>query len=752
MNQATPAIAWSTPAAITYGTALSATQLNATATYQSGGSPAAVAGTFTYTPAAGTILSAGNTQTLSVHFVPADGTDFTTPADKTVTINVQPASLTPSVTASNKTYDGTTAATFTCSLSGVVGTDDVSCSGGTAVFASAAAGTGVTVTATGLQLSGAKAANYTLASTTATTTANITAKSVTISGVTAADKVYDGTLTATLNAANATLQGVVPVDASLVSLQSGAKAGSFSDKNVGVGKAVTASGFTLAGASAGNYTLTQPTGLTASITAKPLTVSGITANDKVYDAMTNATLNTASAALVGVISGDTIALVSTGATGTFLDKNVGTGKTVTVAGLTLANTAGSTNYSLTQPTATASITPKTLTVSGITANSKIYDGTNSATLNVGAAVLQGIIPNDVVAPVTSAATGNFADKSVGTAKPVTIAGISLSGADAQNYTLTQPTATADITAKSLTVTITVQNKVYDGSSSAIIASQGLTGVVGQDAVSLTGGTATFANKNAGIGKTVTVSGLTLSGADAGNYSISASTTTTADITPRPLTVTATGTSKVYDGNVTAAVTLHDDRVAGDNLTDAYASAVFGDKNVGQAKTITVSGISISGADLTNYSLANVTATATADITARTLTVSATADDKVYDGNNLATAHLSDNRISGDTFTETYTAATFADKTVASGKTVSITGISIAGGDAGNYILGATTATATASITARPLLVTATGVSRKYDGTTAATVTLSDNRLHSTFSRLATAGPASRTGTWVQLKL
>jgi hypothetical protein len=906
VSKVTPVLSWSAPAAITYGTALSATQLNATATYQSGGSPATVAGTFTYTPAAGTILSAGSNQTLSVHFVPTDATDFATPADKTVALSVQTASLTPTVTAFNKIYDGTTAATFTCSLSGVVGTDDVSCTGGTAAFVSAAAGTGVTVTATGLQITGAKAANYALASTTGTTTANITAKTLTISGVMAADKVYDGTLTATLNAANATLQGVVSVDVNLVILQSAARAGSFSDKNVGVGKAVSASGFTLSGASAGNYTLTQPTGLTASITAKPLTVSGITASDKIYDGTTTATLNTSSAALVGVISGETITLVTTGATGTFSDKNVGTGKTVTVAALTLTSTVGSTNYSLTQPTATASITAKTvtvsavtaanktydgtlsaslntnsaalvgvisgdavtlgtagstgsfadktvgvnkivsvtglsisgadsgnysltqptatasitakqvtasgvtaadktydgsttaalnlasaviqglisgdtvtlststasgtfadknagtskvvtvaglslagvdagnylltqptttasisaktITVSGITSNSKIYDGNTSATLNLGAAALQGIIPNDLVAPVTSAATGSFADKNVGTAKPVTVAGVTLSGADAQNYALTRPTTAADITPKSLTVAVTVQNKIYDGTTSAAIASQSLTGVVNQDAVSLAGGTAMFANKNAGVGKTVTVSGLILSGADAGNYSISTSATATADITPRPLTVTATGNSKVYDGNGTASVTLHDDRLAGDNLTDAYVSAMFGDKNVGQAKTITVSGISISGADLINYSLANITTTATADITARTLTVSATADDKVYDGNNSATAHLSDNRISGDTFTETYTAASFPDKTVGAGRTVSITGISISGGDAGNYILNAATATATASITARPLVVTATGVSRKYDGMTAATVTLSDNRL------------------------
>jgi hypothetical protein len=150
--------------------------------------------------------------------------------------------------------------------------------------------------------------------------------------------------------------------------------------------------------------------------------------------------------------------------------------------------------------------------------------------------------------------------------------------------------------------------------------------------------------------------------------------------------------------------------------------------VGTAKTISVAGISIAGADSNNYSPVNATASATADITIRGLTVSATADDKIYDGNATAIAHLSDNRVSGDTFAEAYTAASFPDKTVAPGRTVSITGISISGGDAGNYNLSATTATAIASITARPLVVTATGLSRKYDGTTAATVTLSDNRL------------------------
>ena len=73
----TPAITWAPPAAIPYGTALSATQLNATAN---------VAGTFTYTPAAGTVLKAG-AQTLSAVFTPTDKTYSAATATVQLTVN-----------------------------------------------------------------------------------------------------------------------------------------------------------------------------------------------------------------------------------------------------------------------------------------------------------------------------------------------------------------------------------------------------------------------------------------------------------------------------------------------------------------------------------------------------------------------------------------------------------------------------------------------------------------------------------------
>jgi predicted outer membrane repeat protein len=80
IGQATPVVTWTAPSSITYGTALSTIQLNASST---------VSGTFAYSPVLGTVLPAGS-QTLSVNFTPADGTDFS-PATKTVQLTVSKA-------------------------------------------------------------------------------------------------------------------------------------------------------------------------------------------------------------------------------------------------------------------------------------------------------------------------------------------------------------------------------------------------------------------------------------------------------------------------------------------------------------------------------------------------------------------------------------------------------------------------------------------------------------------------------------
>ena len=137
------------------------------------------------------------------------------------------------------------------------------------------------------------------------------------------------------------------------------------------------------------------TAATLTVNEKALTVTGITASNKVYDGATSATINTASAALVGVVSGDTVNLNAASATGAFLTKTVGSGKNVQIVGLTISG-VDSGNYSLTQPTTTADITAKSLSVS-FQSDNKVYDGTTDATIKSSPApALVGVVSGDVV--------------------------------------------------------------------------------------------------------------------------------------------------------------------------------------------------------------------------------------------------------------------------------------------------------------------------------------------------------------------
>jgi len=87
--------------------------------------------------------------------------------------------------------------------------------------------------------------------------------------------------------------------------------------------------------------------------------------------------------------------------------------------------------------------------------------------------------------------------------------------------------------------VTVSNKSYDGTTTAAIATRNLAGVVGGDAVSLTGGAAYFADKDVGLAKLVTITNLSLTGMAATNYALSTTTTSTnADITKAVLSVVA----------------------------------------------------------------------------------------------------------------------------------------------------------------------------------------------------------------------
>ena len=177
---------------------------------------------------------------------------------------VNPAPVTIQVTGVNKVYDATTQAQPVATVtSGLVGLQTLGVST-SAQFPIKDVGTypvSVDVSLTD-GTNGGLANNYSLAPT-FLTSGSITPASLSVTGLVASNKVYDTTTTASL-AGSAT---VTPLGSDVVSVIGGAVA-AFSDKNVGIGKSVLVSGFSLTGTDAGNYLLVPPSGLTANITPR----------------------------------------------------------------------------------------------------------------------------------------------------------------------------------------------------------------------------------------------------------------------------------------------------------------------------------------------------------------------------------------------------------------------------------------------------------------------------------------------------
>jgi hypothetical protein len=282
---------------------------------------------------------------------------------------------------------------------------------------------------------------------------------------------------------------------------------------------------------------------------------------------------------------------------------------------------------------------------------------------------------------------------------------------AANYQLTGGTDRVTVTPLAILVTAVGSNKVYDGGYVAGVTLSGA-GVFSGDSLSYADTSATFASKNAANGVIVSVAGITESGTGSGNYTVNSTTTTTGNITPLGITVTAAGTNKVYNGNVTAGVTLASAGVTGgDSVAFADTAATFATKNVASNQVVSVAGITDSGTGAGNYTLNNSTAATTASITPLGITVTAAAANKAYDGGFVAGVTLSSTGVlTGDSLNYFDTSATFASKNAANGVAVSVAGITESGTGSGNYTVNGT-ATAGANIT--PAVLNLSGT-RAYD--------------------------------------
>ncbi len=681
----------------------------------------------------------------------------------TLTVTQAVLTITSGISANDKIYDGTTEATISSNnvvLNGVAGVDasnvKLSTNNYSASFAGPNVGTNIVVTVGGLTLTGAGATNYTL-SQPAGLSANIASAGVTItSGISANDKIYDGTTEATISSNNVVLNGVAGVDASNVKLSTNNYSASFAGPNVGTNIVVTVGGLTLTGAGATNYTLSQPVGLSANIASAGVTItSGISANNKTYDGTTEATISSNNVVLNGVagVDASNVKLSTNNYSASFAGPNVGTNIVVTVGGLTLTG-AGATNYTLSQPAGlSANIASAGVTItSGISANDKIYDGTATATISSNNVVLNGVAGVDAsnVKLSTNNYSASFAGPNVGTNIVVTVGGLTLTGAGATNYTLSQPAGlSANIASAGVTITsgISANDKIYDGTATATISSNNvvLNGVAGVDAsnvkLSTNNYSASFAGPNVGTNIVVTVGGLTLTGAGATNYTLSQPAGLSANIASAGVTITSgiSANDKIYDGTTEATISSNNvvlNGVAGVDASNVKLStnnysANFASAGVANGIGVTVGGLTLTGAGATNYTLSQP-AGLSANIASAGVTITSgiSANDKIYDGTTEATISSNNvvlNGVAGvdasnvKLSTNNYS-ANFASAGVANGIGVTVGGLTLTGAGATNYTLSQPVGLS-ANIASAGVTITS-GISannKTYDGTTEATI-------------------------------
>ncbi|MBX3669693.1 MAG: hypothetical protein KF778_14930, partial [Rhodocyclaceae bacterium] len=537
-------------------------------------------------------------------------------------------------------YDGTTAAPAgfspTYSFAGLVSGDTgASLTDSGAAYDSKDVASASKVTVSGVNITsitgsnGSSAGDYVLDATAKDVAASITRKTVSVTGLAANSKTYDGVADASI--AN---WGAVSTGIGSETLVLGHGLATFADANAGVGKTVTATGYGLSngsnGGEAGNYQLASTAATaTADIAKAPLTV--IANNDAKFVTQTDAP-GYNGASYSGLVHGETSSVL--GGTLSIVRSNSGTELVGTYSGVLQPAGLTAANYNISYVGGDYTIVASSqllIRVSNLTStygSAANYAIASAEYWNGSSAVaLSGITPNGnnsftiddgaggqasfTLAPVNAglSGSGNLRAGSYQLATFGTVTTHSGNFNDTINVVGSQTVIQRGISASASGV-----SKVYDGSTAMNLTGIGLGGVLVGDAVSASGSGA-YSQKNAGTHVGYIVSGLSLAGADAGNYYLTSGSSLAGSdgvITPRALHVSYTGVSKVYDGNTSATVTTADDRIAGDVLA-LNLSAAYADKNVGSAKPVAVSGVSLGGIDAGNYSVAT-SGTTTADIT------------------------------------------------------------------------------------------------------------------------------------------
>ncbi|MEO6539282.1 MAG: MBG domain-containing protein, partial [Ferruginibacter sp.] len=392
----------------------------------------------------------------------------------------------------------------------------------------------------------------------------VSPKPLTITGLTANNKTYNQTITATLSG-TAALSGVLAADGSNVIL-GGTPTATFANSLAANGKPVTVTGYTISGSASGNYTLTQPSALIADITKLVLNYTGT----KVYDG--NATFNAVQITMTNIIAGDAVTLTGsatvTGSSAGAYNGNFATNGLISSNG-NYASVGGTGLRNFT-------ITAKPIAVTATVGQSKIYGAANPVyTYTFSPALIGSDAFTGALTRTAGENVGNYAI-SIGTLSA------------GSNYAITFVPTNFAINAKPITVTTTAgQSKIYGAAnpvytysfSPALISPDAFTGALSR-------------NLGESIGNyAITQGSLTLGS----NYAITFVSNNFA-ITSKIVTASLTGTiTKVYDGTTTATLVAGNYSLTGVSGADVVilnnpATGAYSTKNVGTNIAVTVTGL------------------------------------------------------------------------------------------------------------------------------------------------------------------
>ena len=364
-------------------------------------------------------------------------------------------------------------------------------------------------------------------------------------------KVYDGTISAT---AIPTLTGT------LASGDVGTYSETYDTKSQGLNKILTPTAIILDATSVsmlGNYSVTFVTNTSGVITQLPITLTA-SANTKVYDGTISAT---AIPTLTGTLVSGDVGTYSE----TYDTKSQGLNKILTPTAIILDATSTSVvgNYSITYATNTSGVITKLPITITASTNTKVYDG------NVSATAAPTITAGSLVVGDIGTYSETYDTKAQGTNKTITASVVSILDATSTsvvgNYSITYLTNTSGVITKlPIIVTATASDKVYDANKSATVSLS--SNKLGSDVVTIAKTLAEFVTKDVGVSKQVNITGITISGADAGNYTLTSSTAIgTASITAKILTITAEDKSKLYGAAVPVLTYTYTGLVSGDVL-------------------------------------------------------------------------------------------------------------------------------------------------------------------------------------------